>query len=291
MSAVAVLGSGAMGTGMALNLAEDGHEVTVWNRTPARAQRLADQLHGATAAASPRVAATGADLVIVMVTDDEASHRVWLDDVDGALAGLRPGAIAVESSTISPTWAVELGTRMTDLGHRFLEAPVVGSRPQLAARQLLYLTGGDEAILDAARPVLDVNANAVHHLGPVGNAATMKLAINGLLAIQVAAFSEIIGLLDRSALDRDTALDLVGELPLTSPALRRIVGLIGSDDFDPNFTIDLVAKDLGYLNRTATDLQARTPLSAVTRELFSQANRDGRGREDIASLARLYIDP
>jgi 3-hydroxyisobutyrate dehydrogenase len=291
MPAVAILGTGAMGSGLASNLAEDGHPVTVWNRTLSTAQQLAEQHHGITTAKTPRGAAGTADIVIVTVTDDEASRHVWLDDSDGALDGLRPGAVAIESSTISPAWAIDLAVEMTRRHRRFLEAPVLGSRPQLAARQLRYLVGGDTVDLEAVRPVLEASAASIHHLGPVGNAATMKLAVNGLLAIQVAAYSEIVGMLDKSAIDREVAIDLIGELPLTSPALKRVLGLIGAGEIAPNFTIDLVAKDLEYLTRTATSLEAHAPLSQVTRDVYSDADREGLGRQDIAALTRCYLGP
>jgi 3-hydroxyisobutyrate dehydrogenase len=287
LPAVAILGTGAMGSGLASNLAADGHPVTVWNRTPTAAEQLAGRHRAIAIATSARVAAGTADIVIATVTDDEASREVWLHG--GALAGLRPGAVAIESSTISPAWAIELAGEMTRRRRRFLEAPVLGSRPQVAARELRYLIGGDAADLEAARPVLAANAASIHHLGPIGDAATMKLAINGLLAIQVAAFSEIVGMLDRSTVDRSVALDLIGDLPLTSAAIKRVLGLIGCSEIAPNFTIDLVAKDLRYLTAAATELDARAPLSHAAHDVFSQAEHDHLGRQDIAALARRYL--
>src|SRR5919198_651892 len=134
MTDIAFLGLGAMGSRMAANVVKAGHRVTVWNRSPKACDPLIAA--GAKAAVSPRAAATGAEFVIAMLRDDEASQRVWLDAQDGALAGMRKGAVAIESSTVTPDWSRALGRHVSESGVGYLEAPVAGTLPQAQAGQL-----------------------------------------------------------------------------------------------------------------------------------------------------------
>jgi len=139
MSKVAFLDLGAMGSRMAANLLKAGHTVTVWNRSPAAAEALVAS--GARKASSPKEAAKGADFVFAIVRDDDASQNVWLDSANGALAGMHPGAVAIESSTLTPEWIRELSEHFRAKGISLLDAPVSGSRPQAESAQLVYLIG------------------------------------------------------------------------------------------------------------------------------------------------------
>src|SRR6185437_6871265 len=148
---IALLGLGAMGSRMAANLLKADHALTVWNRTPEAAAALVAQ--GAKQAPTPRQAAAGADFVFAMVRDDEASREIWLSPHHGALEGLKEGAVAIESSTLTPGWIRELGLAVAARGSTLLEAPVVGSRPQAEAAQLIYFIGGDESVLKRVKPL------------------------------------------------------------------------------------------------------------------------------------------
>ena len=285
---VAVLGLGSMGSRMAANLASAGFAVTVWNRSSGPAEALAGE-HPVIAATDPRAAAADADVVISMVADDAAARGVWLDRETGVLAAMKDGAVAVESSTLSASTIRELGDTAAAAGVAFLEAPVVGSRPQADAGALFVLVGGEAEVLHRVRVVLEVNAGAVRHVGGVGTAAAMKLAINGLFGIQVAAYAEIAGLLARSDVDTAQALDVLGGLPITSPGLQRILGLIGAGDYSPNFPVQLVAKDFGYLTDLAGELGAEVPIAAAAEAVFA-AGASGEQRElDIAGIATRYL--
>ena len=284
---IAVLGLGSMGSGIARNLATAGHHVTVWNRTATRAGEFAETV-GVEVAATPGAAAADADVVIAMVRDDEASSDVWLGP-DGAAAALAADAVAIESSTITPAWAVELDHAITSAGVGFLEAPVVGSRPQLAQGALVSLIGGDAQTMERVRDVLEVSSGAIRHCGPVGSAAVAKLAVNGLFATQVAAFAETVGFLHRSGMAVDDATGFLTALPITSPALQRILGLFAASDYAPNFPIELVAKDLDYLNRAGARVGAATPVAAAVADAFGQAVDAGDGGLDIAGLGRRHF--
>jgi 6-phosphogluconate dehydrogenase (decarboxylating) len=151
-----------MGSRMAANLLKAGHAVTVRNRSPAKTLVTA----GAQLAASPKAAAQGADFVIAMVRDDDASRDLWLSPETGAFAGLSQGAVAIESSTLTANWARTLGEEAKQRGLTFLEAPVAGSRPQAEAAQLVYFVGGDAAAAARAEPILKAMGSAIHHVGP-----------------------------------------------------------------------------------------------------------------------------
>lgn len=287
-SRLAVLGLGAMGTRLARNYLEAGYEVTVWNRTPETAESFASS-HGATAVATPRQAAAGADVVVSMVTNDQAAADIWLEPRNGALAAMPPGAMAIESSTITPAMARSLGAAAVDADLRFLEAPVVGSRPQAEAGALFYLLGGDPEAVELAAPIIDINAGTIRHVGDVGTAATVKLAINGLFGVQVAAYAEVVGMLAASDVDTDVALDILHHLPITSPGLQRILGLITSRDFAPNFPIELVAKDFGYLTALADDIGADLPVTDAAASVYHSAAEGSERDVDIAGIAGRYL--
>jgi 3-hydroxyisobutyrate dehydrogenase len=287
MPKITVLGLGAMGSRLAINYRKAGYDVTVWNRTPDAATRLADQ-HDMTVAGTPRSAASDADVIVAMVSDNNAANSVWLDDEHGALSGAKPGSIAIESSTLTPDTVHRLGTAAASAGVRFVEAPVVGSRPQAEAGALLYLLAGEPADLDEAQTIIDINAGNSARVGPIGNAATLKLAINGLFAAQVAAYAEIVGFIERSDLDRTEALAMLRALPITSPGLQRILGLIEQRNYEPNFPVHLVAKDLDYLLDTADACDSETPVMATVHAVFSRS-ADGTERDlDIAGIAQHY---
>ena len=196
MSKIAFLGLGAMGSRMAPHLIEAGHDVVVWNRSPAAV--AAAVARGAKSAATPRQAAEGAEFVLTMLTDDDASKAVWMTPESGALAGLGKDAIAIEISTVSPAWLERLAAAIKAHGARLLDAPVVGSLLQAEAAQLIMLVGGAEEAFAVAKPVLDCIAGTLHRVGPQGQGVLMKLAANALLAIQVAAIAETLTALDRS---------------------------------------------------------------------------------------------
>lgn len=284
---VAVVGLGAMGSRLAANLLADGRSVVVHNRSAAPATDLVAA--GAELATSPRDAARRADVVLVAVRDDPASRAVWTDPDHGLLGGLRTGASAVECSTLGPGWVRELAELVAPTGSRFLEAPMIGSRPQVEARALVHLVGGTADALDTVRDVLAVSASRVHHYGDVGTAATLKLVVNALLATQVATVAELLGVTGRAGLAPDAVLELLTSLPVTSPAAARAGGAMVRGSFAPNFPAGLVAKDLDYLSRLAAELDAKVPMADRALARFRHLADAGHGAEDITAIARLHL--
>jgi 3-hydroxyisobutyrate dehydrogenase-like beta-hydroxyacid dehydrogenase len=286
MTDIAVLGLGAMGSRMSARLIDSGHALTVWNRSPAALTGLIDR--PVRIAASPAEAAEGAEVVIAMVRDDEASRAVWLDAGTGAIHGLSPDAVAIDSATLTPGWTRTLGRALAERGAAFLEAPVAGSRHQAEAGQLIYFIGGDPAVLARVEPVLRVMGGAVHAVGPLGSGAVVKLAVNSLFGIQVAAMAELIGLMRRCGLEPAAALEVIGATPVCSPAAKGAGAAMLSDAFPPLFPVDLVAKDLNYTAATAAGVGARMPMAEAAGTVFSDAIAAGLGADNLTVVARLY---
>ena len=280
---IAFLGLGAMGARQAARLLGAGHVLTVWNRSSERAGALVSQ--GAQLADSPRDAADGAEIVIAMVRDDDASRAVWTGSY-GAIAGLGPTAVAVESSTLTVGWARELGDLVGD--GRFLDAPVVGSRPHAEAGALTVLAGGEAATLARARPALDAYAGAVHHVGAVGTATALKLAVNALFAVQAAALAELLPTVAAAGVAPERAAELLNAMPTASPAAQRVASLMPERAFAPNFPIALVAKDLAYATRAAGEAGVEASVLAATAGAFTKADARGFGGDDLIGIAQLH---
>ena len=285
MAKVTVLGMGAMGSRMAISLLKAGHEVTVWNRTPSKAELVEEA--GAKVADTPRNAVKQAEFVISMVRDDEASKQVWLDP-DGAIATLEPNVVAIESSTLTLAWTKELAQQFQAREIAFLDAPVAGTRPQAEAAQLIYFVGGDGKTFTSAEPILQTMGSAVHHAGSIGSGMTIKLAVNSLFAIQLSALGELIGLMGGCGLDETKAVELLSSTPVCSPAAKMAAGAMVSGKFAPLFPIDLVAKDMSYAIKTARANNATLPLVETTYKVCAEAIARGYGDDNITGLVKLY---
>ena len=264
-----------MGLRMARRLVTHGHAVTVWNRTP----RPLD--FEANLASTPAQAAEGADLVLSMLTDAEASQTVWLGE-DGAASGLKEGAVALECSTLTPQAVQALAAPIQAQGARLLEAPVVGTRPHAEGGTLTFLVGGDAEVLAHVEPVLQVLGGATHHTGPIGSAATVKLAVNTLFAVQTAAWAEAVELLRRAG--QEEALDVLLAMPVASAAVQGVVGQMRAGSYAPLFPIGLVEKDLRYALAVAEAGGVAAPLARAAHAQFAQAVAQGYGEDNLSGV-------
>jgi len=276
-----------MGSRMAGKLLNAGYSVTVFNRTHERILPLVKE--GARFAATPVDAVTEADVVISMLTNDEASRRVWLDKTTGAIAGLRKDAAAIESSTLSLGCINELAREFTARDIGFLDAPVLGSRPQAESGNLIFLVGGKQAALDKVKPVFSCLSSTIHHIGANGAGAKMKLAANAFFGAQVSALSEIIGLLEKLGINKEKTVDLFNQLPTTSPALQGIGHLISSGKCAPLFPISLVEKDFAYAVDMSNACRSTMPVVNATHGVFKNAVKQGLGEDNINSVIQLYL--
>lgn len=284
---IAMLGLGAMGSRMVQNLLNASYPVVIYNRTAEKAKPLVEQ--GAIFAATPREAAEQANVVISMVTDNSISRLVWLDPETGAAAGLNQDAIAVESSTLTLDWTQELAAAIEQRGAAFLDAPVVGSRPQAEIGKLIYLVGGSAETLAQAEPILlSAGASAVHHIGSVGQGMAMKLAVNALFGIQVAALAEMIEMLNKSGVTATKAMACLGELPVISPAAKGAGSLMVMNNHAPLFPIELVEKDFRYILQTAQAVKTTSPVSTAIHSVYQEAIAKGYINDNITGIIQIF---
>jgi 3-hydroxyisobutyrate dehydrogenase len=270
-----------MGSGMAGQLLKAGFPLTVYNRTSERAAPFQQQ--GAKVASSPREAAKGADIILVMVADDNVSRAVWLGE-NGALRGAKPGAIAVDCSTLSPDWIRELAQAAREHGCEFLDACVNGSKLHAASGELLFLVGGDASILERARPVLKVMSRDIVYLGPTGSGTLLKLMNNYLCAVQAASLAEALSVIERSGLDRDKALDVLKNGAPGSPLIKTVSERMVARNYDVNFMLHLIWKDLNYASAAARKLGVEFQTGAGALKLFECADEKGWGQKDFSSV-------
>jgi 3-hydroxyisobutyrate dehydrogenase len=282
---VAVLGTGAMGSRVAANLVDAGFAVRVYNRTRARAEALRQR--GIAIADTPRDAVQDCQAAIGFLRDDEASEFVWLDEKQGAVNALARGAVAIESSTVSPACVTQLAERIHVVGADFLDAPVIGSRPQAEARKLISLVGGNAAVLDSVREFIEVSSPTIHHVGPLGTGSALKLAVNAYFATQVAAIAELLSLMQSSGIDATRALGIVSDLPTTSLAAKGAGALMIANDASPLFPIELVEKDLSYALVMAHVHGLRAELTQRVHSIFQQARRKGFGAMNITAISEV----
>jgi 3-hydroxyisobutyrate dehydrogenase len=280
---VAFLGLGTMGSGMARRLLDAGFPLTVYNRSRPKANPLVAA--GAVWADTPRQAAADADAVIAMVSDDDASRALWLGH-DGVLAGLRPGTLAVECSTLSPAWVSDLRQAILAERGRFLDAPVTGSRPQAAAGELILMVGGEPDDLEAARPVLLPLSRKILHVGGPGAGSRVKLINNFLAGVQIASLAEAFGLMARSGIDPAKAMEVIGAGAPGSPMIASVYQRLRTGDDSVYFYLHLMAKDLAYAQQEAMAHQLQLRTAAAAFALFKTALDRGDGSKDVSAVAR-----
>ncbi len=280
---VAILGLGIMGSGMAQRLLSANFPLTVYNRN--RAKSIPFAANGAFVAESPREAASHAQIILSMVADDVASRQVWLG-AEGALAGVSPSSVLIESSTLSLGWIKELETAAAELGCEFLDAPVTGTKPHAASGELLFLVGGSRDALDAARPVFSVLGRDAIHLGPSGSGALMKLVNNFVCGVQAASFAEALSLIDAGGLDRDKAMSILTGGAPGSGIVKRVADRVAANDFTPNFGLRWMAKDLAYAIGTASARGIPLRTAAAALSIFREAIAEGHGDEDFSAVAK-----
>lgn len=270
-----------MGLGMATQILNAGFPLTVFNRTEERAAAL--KAAGAQVATSPAQAASSADVVISMVADDAASRHVWCED-SGILSTLKPGAIAVECSTLSTAWIRKLAHEVQNRKCEFLDAPVTGSKTQAASGELQFLVGGDAATLERVRPVLKVMSRNIVHIGPVGSGALIKLINNYLCGVQAASLAEAVALIERSGLDRERALEILNNGAPGSPLVKTLSARMTSRSYEVNFLLRLMKKDLEYATREAEAHGVRFGMGVAAASIFDHAQQQGWGEKDFSAL-------
>lgn len=286
---IGLIGLGLMGRPMGMNLLKAGYSVTVWNRTPARADELVAA--GAVLAKTPREVAATSDLLLTIVSDPPALESVlWGQEgkYDGALAGLKAGSIYVDSSTVSPALAKKISAACKDRGVRFLDAPVTGGDWGAREGNLVFMIGGEAETLKEAEPVLGVMGKKWFHLGPNGAGQTVKLAMNTILALQVDAMAEALALVTKAGLRGEQLVEVMQASMARSGVLDVKSPLMLKGDFKPSFPLRLMHKDLGLALELANQLGVALPTTAAAREVYNYVKGETKEDLDYSAVMRFW---
>jgi 3-hydroxyisobutyrate dehydrogenase-like beta-hydroxyacid dehydrogenase len=275
------VGLGAMGGRMARRLLDGGFALHGYNRTPAKAADLVAA--GMTLAASPREVAERAEAVFTMVTDDAALEAVTRGP-QGIVAGLRPGAILIEMSTVSPAVIHRLAGDVAARGGALLDAPVSGSPATLEAGQLSFMVGGDPAVLERARPFLAAIGPTVTHVGGLGLAKSMKIAVNQGLAVQMLSFAESVLLAEKAGIARERAVEVLLKSVVASPMVKYRGPFVLGMPAEAWFDVDMIQKDMRLALDMARASTVSLPSVALTYELLTAAKGLGLAKYDFAIL-------
>ncbi len=279
---VAFLGLGVMGLPMAGHLALAGHSVTVYNRSPAKAAAWVAEFKGR-AAATPREAATGAEIVFCCVGNDADLRSVTLG-ADGAFAGMAPGSIFVDHTTASADVARELYTAAKNLGLHFVDAPVSGGQAGAQNGLLTVMCGGDAAAFDSAKPAAMAFARAVTLLGAAGAGQLAKMVNQICIAGLVQGLAEAIAFGSKAGLNMEQVLEVIGKGAAQSWQLDNRGKTMVAGKFDFGFAVDWMRKDLGLVLDESRRNGARLPVTALVDQFYADVQAEGGNRWDTSSL-------
>ena len=286
MTKVAFLGLGVMGYPMAGYLQKAGHEVTVYNRTAAKADKWAAE-YGGSSAATPREAAEGADFVMACVGNDD-DLRAVCTGADGAFSGMASGSVFVDHTTVSAAVTRELAAASAGNNIAFVDAPVSGGQAGAENGQLVVMCGGDQAAYDSAEPLIDAYAKKCVRLGDSGAGQLTKMVNQICIAGLVQGLSEGLHFAEKAGLDGRAVIDVIGGGAAGSWQMVNRYETMLDDEFEHGFAVDWMRKDLQIALQTGREINARLPLTALVDQFYADVQQQGGGRWDTSSLiARL----
>jgi 3-hydroxyisobutyrate dehydrogenase-like beta-hydroxyacid dehydrogenase len=279
---IGFIGTGLMGRGMVRNLIRKGHSVRVYNRTRSKAEEAAQG--GGVAVSSPAEAVSDAEFVVTMLADPAAVMRV-LEGPNGILAAILPDTILIDSSTISPPTTLRVRELLQARGAHMIDAPVFGSKNEAEKGELGFIVGGEDKIVSQAQAVLDCMGKTIR-VGRNGMGAYTKLVVNSIIATTLQAFNEGMMLAMKAGIDPD----LMFQVLQSSRARSGIIDMKGPQilkrDFSPFFPLRLMAKDVGLVLETATELNVPMPLAAALQKVYESCISDGLADEDFAATVK-----
>lgn len=284
MAKCAFLGLGVMGYPMAGHLIAAGHEVAVYNRTCAKAEKWAAQ-HGGRAAATPREAAEGADFVMACVGNDDDLRAVCLGP-DGAFAGMAEGAVFVDHTTVSPMVTHELHAIAAEQGKGFVDAPVSGGQAGAENGQLVVMCGGDQPHFDAAEPVIAAYSKLCRRIGDSGAGQVAKSVNQICIAGVLQGLSEGLAFADKAGIDAHAVIEVIGGGSAGSWQMVNRYETMLADEFEHGFAVDWMRKDLAICLATAEENGASLPVTALVDQFYKDVQKMGGGRWDASSLIK-----
>jgi len=283
--AVGFIGLGIMGRPMAKNLMDAGYELVVHNRSPEKAEELAEE-GNATAAGSPRDVADACDIVITMLPDSPDVEAVVAGE-DGVLEGLRDGALLVDMSTISPVVTEELSEKVRNQGASMLDAPVSGGDVGAIEGALSIMVGGSEEDFERARPLFDVMGKVATHVGPSGAGQVVKACNQIVVALTIEAVSEALVLGSKGGVAPEKLVEALSGGLAGSAVMEAKKEKFFSHDFEPGFRIELHHKDLGIALAAGREYGVALPVTAIVDQMLEASKAKGRGDRDHSALLTL----
>jgi 3-hydroxyisobutyrate dehydrogenase-like beta-hydroxyacid dehydrogenase len=284
MAKVAFLGLGVMGFPMAGHLAAKGHEVTVWNRTVSKSEAWAAK-HKGRRAATPAEAAKGAEFVMACVGNDDDLRSVCVGP-DGAFAGMTPGAVFVDHTTVSAKVTRKLATQGSGTGIAFVDAPVSGGQAGAENGQLSIMCGGDPADYARAEVVMASYARICRLIGGTGAGQLAKMMNQICIAGLMQGLSEALAFGQKAGLDGEKVVEVISQGAAGSWQMANRHKTMLKDEFDFGFAVDWMRKDLGICLETADEIGARLPVTALVDQFYKDVQLMGGGRNDTSSLIR-----
>lgn len=284
MAKVAFLGLGVMGYPMAGHLQAAGHDVTVYNRTAAKAEAWVEQ-HGGSMAATPKDAAAGAEFVMACVGNDDDLRMVCTGE-DGAFHGMSSGAVFVDHTTVSAKVTRELYAAGQSLGIAFVDAPISGGQAGAENGVLSIMCGGDQAAYDAAEPVMNVYSKICRRIGNSGAGQMTKMCNQIAIAGLVQGLSEALHFAEKAGLDGRAVVEVISQGAAGSWQMANRYETMLDDQFEHGFAVDWMRKDLGICLDTANETGASLPVTALVDQFYKDVQKLGGGRWDTSSLIR-----
>ena len=284
MTKLTFLGLGVMGYPMAGHLQKAGHDVTVFNRTAAKAEAWVKQ-HGGSMAKTPREAAEGAEFVLSCVGNDDDLRSVCLGD-DGAFAGMDSGSVFIDHTTVSAKVTRELYVLADSMQISFVDGPVSGGQAGAENGQLVVMCGGDSGAYDRAEPVINAYAKLCRRLGESGAGQLTKMVNQICIAGLVQGLSEGLDFADKAGLDGRSVIDVISGGAAGSWQMSNRYETMIDDKFDHGFAVDWMRKDLGICLDTANENGASLPVTALVDQFYKDVQKMGGGRWDTSSLIK-----
>jgi len=280
---IAFIGMGTMGVGMALNILKAGHEVTVHNRTREKEASLAAE--GAARAASPREAATGAEIILICVSDTPDVEGIILGD-EGVIHGAPQGAIVVDMSTINPEATRRMAEKLAEKGVKMLDAPVSGGSEGAQNGTLSIMAGGEEAVFEKALPILETMGKTITHVGTIGAGQVTKAINQILIAGTYLTMAEGLTIGMKAGLDMEKVLQAIGGGAASSWVLHNRGANVINNTYPLGFRLSLHLKDLNIALETARELGATLPATALVAQIENGLIARGFGDDDVSAIAR-----
>ncbi|WP_171206223.1 NAD(P)-dependent oxidoreductase [Ruegeria sp. HKCCA0235A] len=284
MAKVAFLGLGVMGYPMAGHLHAAGHDVTVYNRTAAKAEAWVKQ-HGGSMAATPKDAAEGAEFVMACVGNDDDLCMVCTGE-DGAFRGMSNGAVFVDHTTVSAKVTRELYAAGQSQGIAFVDAPISGGQAGAENGVLSIMCGGDQAAYDAAEPVMQVYAKICRRIGDSGAGQMTKMCNQIAIAGLVQGLSEALHFAEKAGLDGRAVVEVISQGAAGSWQMANRYETMLDDHFEHGFAVDWMRKDLGICLDTSNETGASLPVTALVDQFYKDVQKLGGGRWDTSSLIK-----